>query len=147
MLLTKWFLEQTRKDARAYIMNVGSLGGTFVVPKKAVYGATKSFISYFTRCLRLELSRANVQVSLLSPGGINTKPELLVLNHSLKGISKSTILEPEDVAKVAIKGLLKGKKEIVPGTINKMLLLLNFFLPSFIKEHIIKNKLKAIIHT
>jgi len=88
-----------------------------------------------------------VQVSLLSPGGINTKPELLVLNHSLKGISKATILEPEDVAKAAIKGMLKGKKEIVPGAINKLLLLLNSFLPSFIKELIIKNRLKTILNT
>lgn len=147
VLLTKVFLEQTGKDARSYILNVGSLGGTFVVPKKGVYGATKSFISYFTKCLRLELSHTNVKISLLSPGGINTKPELLVLNYSLKGISKATILEPEEVAKAAIKGLLKGKKEIVPGTINKMLLLLNSLLPSFIKEHIIKKKLKTIIHT
>ena len=101
VLLTKMFLEQTRKDTRSYILNVGSLGGTFVVPKKGVYGATKSFISYFTKCLRIELSHTNVQVSLLSPGGINTKPELLVLNHSLRGISKATILEPEEVAKAA----------------------------------------------
>lgn len=147
VLLTKLFLEQTKKEAPAYILNVGSLGGTFVVPKKGVYGATKSFISYFTKCLRLELSGTNVQVSLLSPGGINTKPELLVLNHSLKGISKATILEPEEVAKAAIKGLLKGKKEIVPGALNKILLLLNSLLPSFIKELIIKNKLKTILNT
>ena len=147
VLLTKMFLDQTIKDAPSYILNVGSLGGTFVVPKKGVYGATKSFISYFTKCLRLELSRTNVRVSLLSPGGINTKPELLVLNHSLKGISKATILEPEEVAKAAIKGLLRGKKEIVPGTLNKLLLVLNSLLPSFIKELIIKNKLKTILNT
>jgi short-subunit dehydrogenase len=147
VLLTKMFLEQTRNDTPAYILNVGSLGGTFVVPKKGVYGATKSFISYFTKCLRLELSRSNVQVSLLSPGGINTKPELLVLNQSLKGIAKATILEPEEVAKVAIKGLLKGKKEIVPGTLNKILLILNSILPSFLKEIIIKYKLKTILNT
>lgn len=147
VLLTKMFLEQTSKVAPSYILNVGSLGGTFVVPKKGVYGATKSFISYFTKCLRLELSHTNVQVSLLSPGGINTKPELLVLNQSLKGISKATILEPEEVAREAIKGLLKGKKEIVPGTLNKLLLVLNSVLPSFIKELIIKNKLKTILNT
>jgi short-subunit dehydrogenase len=145
VLLTKLFLEQTNKDVKAYILNVGSLGGTFVVPKKGVYGGTKSFISYFTKCLRLELSHTNVRVSLLSPGGINTKPELLVLNHTLKGISKATILEPEEVAKVAIKGLLRGKKEIVPGAINKILLVLNTFLPSFIQARIIKYKLKTIM--
>ncbi len=147
VLLTKMFLEQTSIDTPSYILNVGSLGGTFIVPKKGVYGATKSFISYFTKCLRLELSCTNVQVSLLSPGGINTKPELLVLNHSLRGISKATILEPEEVAKAAIKGLLKGKKEIVPGAFNKLLLLLNSVLPSFIKELIIKYKVKTILNT
>lgn len=147
VLLTKLFLEQTNKDEPSYILNVGSLGGTFVVPRKGVYGATKSFISYFTRCLQLELSQSNVKVSLLSPGGINTKPELLMLNHSLKGISKATILEPEEVAKAAIKGMLKGKKEIVPGAINKLLLLLNRLLPTFIKEIIIKAKLKTILNT
>ena len=146
VLLTKAFLEQTRKDTPSYILNVGSLGGIFVIPKKGVYGATKSFISYFTKCLRLELSRTNVQVSLLSPGGINTKPELLVLNHSLSGISKATILEPEEVAKVAIKGMLKGKREIVPGALNRLLLILNSFLPSSIKELIIKYKLKTILN-
>lgn len=147
VLLTKLFLEQSMKEITSYILNVGSLGGTFVVPKKGVYGATKSFIHYFTKCLQLELNNSNVRVSLLSPGGINTKPELLVLNHSLKGISKATILEPEQVAKAAIKGLLNGKKEIIPGTLNKMLVALNGVLPAFIKELIIKNNLKTILHT
>ena len=114
------------------------------MPMKQVYGATKSFISYFTRCLQLEQSGTKVHISLLSPGGINTKPELLVLNHSLKGISRATILEPEEVAKVAIDGLLKGKKEIVPGALNRMLLILDMIIPAFFKEMIMRRNLKII---
>jgi len=144
VLLTKLFLEQVRKPEQSYVLNVGSLGGLFVVPKKQVYGATKSFISYFTRCLRLELSQSNVQVSLLSPGGIHTKPELLLLTESLKGISKAAILEPEDVAKAAVKGMLSGKKEIIPGRINQVLVMLNGLLPSLVKEMIIRARLKGI---
>jgi hypothetical protein len=124
---------------------VGSLGGLFVVPKKQVYGATKSFIRYFTKCLQMELSGSNVRISLLSPGGINTKPELLVLNNTLKGISKATILEAEDVARIAIDGLLKGKKEIVPGALNKLMVLLNSILPGFVKDMILKGQLKTIL--
>jgi short-subunit dehydrogenase len=144
VLLTKLFLEQVKKPEQSYVLNVGSLGGLFVMPKKQVYGATKSFISYFTRCLRLELSQSNVRVSLLTPGGIHTKPELLLLTESLKGVSKAAILEPEHVARAAVSGMLSGKKEIIPGRINQALVMLNALLPSVIKEMIIRARLKEV---
>ncbi|TFF35796.1 SDR family NAD(P)-dependent oxidoreductase [Mucilaginibacter psychrotolerans] len=145
VLLTRLFLEQANTDTTSYILNVGSLGGLFVVPKKQVYGATKSFIRYFTKCLQLELSGSKVRISLLSPGGINTKPELLVMNNRLKGLSKATIMEAEDVARIAIDGLLKGKKEIIPGLMNRFLVVLNGLLPAFAKEAIIRSRLKLIL--
>ncbi|MBK0377845.1 SDR family NAD(P)-dependent oxidoreductase [Mucilaginibacter segetis] len=145
VLLTRLFLDQANPAITSYLLNVGSLGGLFVVPKKQVYGATKSFIRYFTQCLQLELSDSNIKISLLSPGGINTKPELLVLNNRLRGISKATIFEAEDVAKIAIDGMLKGKKEIIPGVINRLMVVLNSILPGFVKNLIIKNRLKEIL--
>ncbi|MGA9652125.1 SDR family NAD(P)-dependent oxidoreductase [Pedobacter sp.] len=145
VLLTKLFLNHIDKKQPSYILNVGSLGGHFIVPKKQVYGATKSFIGYFTRCLQLELSGTNVNISLLSPGGINTKPELLVMNNSLKGFAKATILEADYVANAAISGLFKGKREIIPGFANRFLLVLDKIIPSFFKEIIIRRKLKAIL--
>lgn len=144
VLLTRLFLAQVNKQTRSYLMNVGSLGGLFIVPKKQVYGATKSFIRYFTNCLRLELSNSNTSVTLLSPGGINTKPELLVLNHTMKGISRYTILEPEQVAKAALKGMLKGKREIIPGRLNRILVALNAILPKRLKEYIIQQQVKGM---
>lgn len=145
VLLTRLFLAQADAAVTSYILNVGSLGGLFVVPKKQVYGATKSFIRYFTKCLQLELHGSNVKISLLSPGGINTKPELLVMNNKLKGISKATIMEPGHVARIAVDGLLKGKKEIIPGMINRMLVLLNSLLPAGVKDMIIRQRLATII--
>ncbi|WP_316785277.1 SDR family NAD(P)-dependent oxidoreductase [Pedobacter frigiditerrae] len=145
VLLTRLFLKHIDKKLPNYILNVGSLGGHFIVPKKQVYGATKSFIGYFTRCLRLELSGTNVRVSLLSPGGINTKPELLVMNNNLEGFAKATILEADFVAKAAMDGMLKGKKEIIPGFANRLLVLLDKILPAFLKEIIIRRKLSEIL--
>ncbi|HWB25873.1 MAG TPA: SDR family NAD(P)-dependent oxidoreductase [Chitinophagaceae bacterium] len=144
VLLTRIFLAQVPKEKRSYLMNVGSLGGLFIVPKKQVYGATKSFIRYFTNCLRMELSNSNTSVTLLSPGGINTKPELLVLNHRIKGISRFTILEPEQVARKALKGMFKGKKEIIPGRLNRLLVALNKILPQGFKEYIIQKQVKGM---
>jgi hypothetical protein len=147
VLLTHLFLKQVDANSTAYLLNVGSLASHFVVPKKQVYGATKAFISYFTRCLQLELESANVSISLLSPGGINTKPELLVLNHTLKGIAKTTITEPDRVAYEAIHGMFLNKKEIIPGSVNKLMLLLNAVLPGFIREMIMRRKLKPMLKT
>lgn len=145
VLLTRLFLEQADKSPQHYILNVGSLGGHFIVPGKLVYGATKSFIIYFTRCLQLELCGSNIHVSLLSPGGINTRAELLVQNNNLKGFAKATILEADFVAKKAFKGLLEHRKEIVPGLANRYLLLLSKLTPKFLKEFIIQNNMSSLL--
>ena len=142
VLLTRLFLGQVNAAVTSYILNVGSLGGLFVVPKKQVYGASKSFMRYFTRCMQMELTGTNVKMSLLSPGGINTRPEIILMNQKLKGIAKATIFEADEVARIAIDGLFKGKKEIIPGAANKLLVFLNSVLPDFIKDAIIKGKLK-----
>ena len=142
VLLSRLFIGQAVAGRTIYLMNVGSLNSYFVVPRKQVYGACKSFVSHFTRCLQLEQADKNVRISLLSPGATNTKPELLVINHRLKGISAQSVLEPEVVAKAAVDGLLKGKKEIVPGAVNRGLLVLNRMLPNFIKEIIVRKQLR-----
>jgi short-subunit dehydrogenase len=143
VLLTRLFLGQVDAVTTSYILNVGSLGGLFVVPKKQVYGASKSFMRYFTRCMQLELTGSNVKMSLLSPGGINTRPEIILMNQKLKGIAKATIFEADEVAHIAIDGMFKGKKEIIPGAANKLLVFLNGILPGFVKDAIIKRKLKS----
>ncbi len=145
VLLSKLFLEQVSKDSKSYILNVGSMGSLFIVPKKQIYGATKAFLRYFTSSLQLEMKDTQTSISLLSSGGINTKPELLVLHQSLTGISKATILEPEFVAKRAVDGMLNGEKIIVPGFVNRMLMFVNSFLPSFLRRLIVKNRFKEII--
>lgn len=143
VLLTRLFLEHIDHSTKSYILNVGSLGSRFIVPKKLVYGATKSFISYFTKCLQVELLYSQTSVTLLSPGGINTKPELLVLNNKLKGVAKASILDPDKVAKIAVDGLLQGKTEVIPGLVNRVLVMLNTMLPAPLKQLIIRYKLKS----
>jgi len=145
VVLTRLFVAHPCQAKQRYILNVGSLGGMFIVPKKGVYGATKSFIRHFTKSLQAELRHTNISISLLSPGGINTKPELLVLHDSLKGISRVTVLEPEEVAKKAIDGMFKGKKEIVPGMFNRIFVWLNGLLPNTIQEMIIHRNMKNVL--
>ena len=72
--LTHLLLPELKRHSRSYILNVSSLAVFFYLPGKQVYGATKSFIYFFSKSLRRELKKDGVQVSVLCPGGINSNP-------------------------------------------------------------------------
>ncbi len=143
VMMTRHFLAQIDRNLQNHILNVGSLGGRFMVPRKLVYGATKSFIRYFTKSLRSEMAGSSVSISLLSPGGIGTKPELLVMNAKMNALARASILEPEMVARIAIDGMLRGKTEIIPGRLNRFFLLINNIVPENLKSWVIRRQLKT----
>jgi uncharacterized protein len=51
-MITRMFLPFLQRHACSYILNVGSLASFFYLPKKQVYGATKSFVYSFSKSLR-----------------------------------------------------------------------------------------------
>jgi len=128
----------------SYILNVSSLSTFFFLPKKQVYGASKSFIYYFSKSLRRELKKDGVTVSVVCPGGINSNPNQYLLNQALYGIAKLSVMNPELVAKIAINGLLNGNEVIVPGWYNKLFLALNYIIPQRIKDNISEANMKKI---
>jgi short-subunit dehydrogenase len=70
--ITHLFMDMLKQNSPAYILNVGSLAVFFSLPKKQVYGATKSFISYFSHSLRREVKPYGISVSIVCPGGMYT---------------------------------------------------------------------------
>ena len=53
-------------------------------------------------------------------------------------------MNPEQVAPIAIGGLLKGKEVIIPGRMNKIFLFVNKILPDFINDWITSMQMKKI---
>ena len=143
-LITRLFLPMLQKHARSYILNVGSLASFFYLPKKQVYGATKSFIYFFSKSLKEELRHSNVQVSVLCPGGINTNPAITLMNKTGNCISRLSVMNPEDVVPVALNGLLRGREVIIPGRLNNFFMLLDKLLPVFIKKVLTGITMKTI---
>ncbi|RYG05442.1 MAG: SDR family NAD(P)-dependent oxidoreductase [Chitinophagaceae bacterium] len=142
--LTHTFLPMLRKHNRAYILNVGSLACFFSIPRKQVYGGTKSFIYFFSRSLRSELKRHNIHVSVLCPGGINSNAKQTMFNKSGTWISSLSLMNPEEIAPIAIRGLYRNKAVIVPGRLNRLFLLLDRFTPGFVREAIINQQIGAL---
>jgi uncharacterized protein len=130
--ITHLFLEMLKTNSPSYILNVGSLASSFSLPKKQVYGATKSYISYFSKSLNRELKNDNVFVTVLCPGGMFTNPQIKSVIATGDLITRASALDPEQVAFVAIEGLLNRKEIIVPGKINQAIYFLNGIVPRFI---------------
>jgi short-subunit dehydrogenase len=143
-LITRLFLEKLKSNSQSYILNVGSMASFFYLPKKQVYGATKSFIYFFSKTLRKELKKDNVFVSVLCPGAMNTSLDLTLMNKSGNYLSRLSIMNPEDVVPVAIDALLKGKEVIIPGRMNRFFMLLDTILPQGIKKILTGKTMKKI---
>jgi uncharacterized protein len=131
-MITHLFLQMLKQNAPSYILNVGSLASFFSLQKKQVYGATKSFICYFSKSLRRELKKENVFVTVICPGGMFTNNNVTQTINTGNYISRLSSVRPEEVAPVAINGLLQKKEVIIPGRINKTLVFLDGVLPRFI---------------
>ncbi|MEO8710750.1 MAG: SDR family NAD(P)-dependent oxidoreductase [Parafilimonas sp.] len=143
-ILTHLLLDELKTNAPSHIMNTGSMGGFYIMPGKTVYAASKAYIYFFSRSLRLELKHDNILVSVLCPGGTDSNQNTIAINKELKGIAKRSILMPEHVAKEAIDEMLKGKARIIPGFINKLSYHLSRLVPEFIQQHIIANTFKHL---
>ena len=143
-LITRLFLTTLQLHDHSYILNVGSMASFFYLPKKQVYGATKSFIYFFSKSLRKELREKNVHVSILCPGGMNTNLPLTLMNKTGSYLARLSVMNPEDVVPIAIDGLLQGKEVIIPGKLNNFFIFLDKILPAAVKKIITQFGMKKL---
>lgn len=143
-LITHLFLSDLQKNNASYILNVSSLAGFFYLPKKQVYGGTKSYLLAFSKSLGRELKRKNVYVSTICPGAMNTTPILILQNRTGPWLGRWSAMNPENVAKIALDDMLNKKEQIIPGILNRLFLSLDKILPAFFKEILTDLQMKRV---
>ncbi len=144
--LTHHFLPSLKKLRRAHIMNMSSIEFAMPIPYKAVYTGTKNFVYAFSLSLREELKGSGVKVSVLCPGPVLTNPDGLKRIKAMGSRSRLLLMMPEDVAPVAIRGMLDGKSVIVPGRVPAFLALLARFLPRDTKMSLLERVFRKYKH-
>lgn len=112
----------------SHVVNIGSVGGYAPLPKFPVYCGSKHYVRIFTNLLNHEYRRTNIRVSALHPGGTLTEFPVLA-GQQVRKIGLNGMLTPEQVADIAYPLILKGRRVIVPGTINKLAVLMGKLLP------------------
>jgi len=113
------------------IMNVSSLAALMPGPLMNIYYASKAYIHFFSEALANEVKGTGVTVTVLLPGLFNTNFASTAAGYSGSPEKKEKIVTTtvEEVARTAMKGMMKGRIRIIPGFSNKLLALAPRFLP------------------
>ncbi len=105
------------------ILNVASVAGYQPGPNMAVYCATKAYVLSYTRALHAELKRSKVSVTALCPGFVATGFQE-VAGIEFGKLEMAGAVPASSVAKAAVKAMRRGRREVIPGWMNKGLPLL-----------------------
>ncbi|HWV53006.1 SDR family oxidoreductase [Pseudorhodoplanes sp.] len=110
----------TMERHRGGLMNVASVAGFLPGPKHAVYYATKAYVVSFTEALHEEWRSRGIRVTTLCPGPVPTEFQ------AVAGTGNAVVETPmttfaDRVALDAYRGLIAGKRLVVPGFLNKLL--------------------------
>jgi len=140
VLLCRLFIPDLKMLPKAYILNTGSLSAYYSIPYKSVYSASKSFVLNFTKAIREEMIGTSISVSVVCPNGVYTNEGTFgrINAHGSKG--RMTATSAEELARIAINGMFKGKSVIIPLFINKFLLFLHKIIPAKIEQRIVRNE-------
>ena len=106
---------------RGGILNVGSMAGFLPGPGMTVYYATKAFVLSFSEALHSELKSRGVRVTRALPGP--GADRIRATRRHLQAAWRPDILTPsaEQVAEAGYRGLMQGRRTVVPGLVNKLI--------------------------
>ena len=96
------------------ILNVASIAGFLPGPGMAVYYASKAYVLHFTEALHEELGPKGVRVTALCPGPVPSEFQKRAgfdpgLDSAILNVSAA------DVAEAGYRGLMAGKRVVLPG--------------------------------
>lgn len=128
-MLTVLLMPELKSHGKSYILNLSSFGGYLPTAYKSIYLATKSYVFYFTRALESELRGSAVKTCIATPSAVRTNPKTLdrIARHGW--FSKTSALNPGEVAEEVLKGMFKGKRVIVPGKLTRIFFGAALFVP------------------
>ena len=134
------FLPHLRAQGHGTIAAVSSTLGLMGLYGYSAYAASKYAITGFCDCLRQDLLRDGIQVSVLFPADTDT-PQLAEENKIKPATTKAlagnaSLVSPEFVARYFLKQLARGRYHIIPGFENRSIVWMHHKLPWLVRGFI-----------
>ncbi|MBN1876692.1 MAG: SDR family oxidoreductase [Anaerolineae bacterium] len=118
--LTKLFLPGMLQRNFGYIMNIASTGAFQPCPLMGAYCATKSYVLHLTEAIAEEVRGTGVIVNALCPGATRTGFQARADAEDIR-LLHGPLMTAEKVAEMGYRGLMRGKRVVVPGLFNQAL--------------------------
>jgi short-subunit dehydrogenase len=118
--LTKLFLPQIRAR-EGKVMNVASVASFLPGPFMSIYYASKAYVLSFTEALAEELSGTGTTVTCLCPGPVVTGFQKRAGTGNAGVARGPLLLDVRDVARIGYEGMKQGKRIVIPGWKNAVL--------------------------
>jgi uncharacterized protein len=119
--LTRLLLPAMVARRSGRILNVASTAAFAPDPLAAVYGATKAYVLSFSEAIAEELRHSGVTVTALCPGPTRTGFSAAAGAGSTRLYRKQKPMSSADVARAGYEGLHSGRRVVVTGLRNKLL--------------------------
>ena len=125
--LTRLFLPAMVERHQGWVLIVSSVASYQPLPYFATYAATKVFDRFYALALAEEVGRSGVKVTALCPG--STESEFFDISRAGE-LSGSKRQSAEEVARLGVRALAKGKRIIIPNLSGKMIAMLTWLVPT-----------------
>ncbi len=127
--LTKLLLPAMIARGSGRVLNVASTAAFQPGPLMAVYYATKAYVLSFSEAIAEELASTGVTVTALCPGPTKTGFQAGAAMEDSKLVRGREIMDSKTVARAGYAAMMKGKRVVIPGAMNKVLAQSVRFLP------------------
>ena len=105
---------------RAHLVNIASIGAYQAVPNMALYASSKAFVRNFTEALYDELRGSPITVTCVCPGGTATNFHAAAGAGNYSWLANASMMSAETVARAAVAAMRAGKRNVIPGILNKL---------------------------
>ena len=86
----------------------------------ALYAATKAFVRNFTEALHDELRGSPITATCVCPGGTATNFHAAAGAGNYGWLANASMMSAEAVARAAVAAMRAGKRNVIPGVLNKL---------------------------
>ena len=136
--LTKLLLPAMAARGAGRILNVASTAAFQPGPFMAVYYATKAYVLSYSEALAEELAGTRVTVTCLCPGVTETGFQSTAELQRSRLVQSSVIMDSQTVARAGYRGLMRGKRLVIPGAMNRLFVESIRFLPRRLVTRIVR---------
>ena len=118
--LTRLVLPNMLERGTGRILNVASTAAFQPGPLMAVYYATKAYVLHFSEALAEELRDTGVTVTALCPGPTATEFQKRAKMEDSGLMRRLGVMDASSVAEAGYRGMLRGRRIVIPGLMNKL---------------------------